>query len=48
VPESIYYYWAVRKDVILLLFAYSKNVAADLTARQTHELAKIVRQEFGE
>ena len=39
---------AVRQDVILLLLAYPKNVADDLTAKQTAELAKQVKQEFGE
>jgi putative transcriptional regulator len=27
----VVYYWAVRSDLILLLYAYSKNVTADLT-----------------
>jgi len=27
----VIYYWAVRKDLILLLYAYPKNVSADLT-----------------
>jgi hypothetical protein len=44
----VIYYWAVRKDLILLLFAYAKNVAENLTASQTAELAKLVKQEFGE
>lgn len=44
----VIYYWAVQKDVILLLFAYPKNVAADLTAKQTADLGKLVKQEFGE
>ena len=43
----IIYYWAVRRDLILLLYAYSKNVAADLTARQVSHLAGVVREEFG-
>jgi len=44
----VIYYWAVRKkDVILLLYAYPKNVAANLTARQTQELARVVKEEFG-
>ena len=43
----VIYYWAVRKDVILLLYAYSKNVAADLTPRQISQLAKIAKEEFG-
>ena len=43
----VIYYWAVRKDVILLLYAYPKNAAADLTAKQVSRLAKIVKEEFG-
>ena len=40
------YYWAVRKDVILLLFAYEKSVSADLTPKQAAQLGKLVKQEF--
>ena len=40
------YFWAVQKDVILLLYAYSKNAMADLTAKQVSELAKVVKKEF--
>jgi hypothetical protein len=36
----VIYHWAVRKDLILLLYAYPKNVSADLTPRQVAELAK--------
>ena len=43
----IIYYWAVRKDVILMLYTYPKNVAADLTAKQVSQLAKVVKEEFG-
>jgi len=42
----VIYYWAVRKDVILLLYAYPKNRAADLTPKQVLQLAKVVREEF--
>jgi mRNA-degrading endonuclease RelE of RelBE toxin-antitoxin system len=42
----VIYYWAVRKDLILLLYAYSKNVSADLTPRQVAKLAKVVKEEF--
>ena len=42
----VIYYWAVRKDLILLLYAYSKNVSADLTPRQVVQLAKVVKEEF--
>ena len=43
----VIYYWAVRKDAILLLYAYAKNVAADLTRNQVEQLAKVVKKEFG-
>lgn len=42
----VIYYWAVRKDFILLLYAYPKNVSADLTPRQAAQLAKVVKEEF--
>jgi len=42
----VIYYWAVREDVILLLYAYSKNAAADLTRKQVSQLAKVVKEEF--
>lgn len=44
----VIYYWAVRKDLILLLFVFPKNVAANLSARQTAQLAKAVKEEFGD
>jgi hypothetical protein len=43
----IIYYWAARKDVILLLYAYSKNVSADLTPKEVSRLAKVMSEEFG-
>lgn len=43
----VIYYWAVRRDMILLLYAYPKNVAADLTPKQISQLAKVVKEEFG-
>lgn len=42
----VIYYWVVRRDLILLLYAYPKNVSADLTPRQVAQLAKVVREEF--
>ena len=42
----VIYYWAPRKDLILLLYAYAKNVSADLTPRQVAQLAKVVKEEF--
>ena len=44
----IIYYWAVRKDVIVLLYAYPKNRAADLTPKQVSQLARVVKEEFGQ
>ncbi len=44
----VIYYWRVRSERILLLFAYSKNVAADLTPRQATQLARLVKEEFGD
>jgi hypothetical protein len=41
------YYWASRRSVILLLFAYAKNEATDLTPKQISQLAKVVKKEFG-
>jgi hypothetical protein len=43
----VIYYWAMRRDVILLLYAYPKNVTADLTPKQIAQLAKVVKEEFG-
>lgn len=42
----VIYYWAVRRDLILLLYAYPKNVAADLTPKQVSQLARAVKEEF--
>ena len=42
----VIYYWAVRRDLILLLYAYPKNVSADLTQKQVAQLAKVVKEEF--
>lgn len=43
----VIYYWAVRKDKVLLLYAYPKNVAANLTPKQVSQLARVVKEEFG-
>ena len=42
----VIYYWAVRRNLILLLYAYTKNASADLTPRQVAQLAKVVKEEF--
>jgi hypothetical protein len=38
----------VRRDLILLLYAYAKNVVADLTPKQVSQLVKVVKEEFGD
>ena len=43
----VIYYWAVRKNIVLLLYAYPKNATADLTLKQTAQLARVVKEEFG-
>ena len=43
----VIYYWAARKDLILLLYAYPKSVTANMTPKQTAQLAKLVKEEFG-
>jgi len=45
-PNHLLYYWAVQKDMILLLYAYAKNEAADLTPKQISRLAEVVKEEF--
>ena len=42
----VIYCWAVRKDLILLLYAYPKNVSEDLTPKQVAQLAKVAQEEF--
>ena len=44
----VIYYWAVRRDLILLLYAYAKNVSADLTSRQLTRLAGVIKEEFSD
>lgn len=41
------YYWAVSEDAILLVYVYPKNVAKNLTPKQTAQLAELVKKEFG-
>ena len=43
----VIYYWAARKDLILLLYAYPKNVTANMRPKQIAQLAKLVKEEFG-
>ena len=44
----VIYYWAIRRDLILLLYAYPKNVTADLNPKQVAQLAKAVKEEFSD
>ena len=44
----VIYYWVGRRDLILLLYAYPKNVTADLSPKQVAQLAKVAREEFGD
>ena len=44
----VIYYWAVRRDLILLLYAYPKSTSTDLTPRQLAQLATVVKEEFSE
>jgi mRNA-degrading endonuclease RelE of RelBE toxin-antitoxin system len=44
----VIYYWAARRDMILLLYAYPKNMTADLTPKQVAQLARVVKGEFGD
>lgn len=40
----IYYYWT-SKEQCYLVYAYAKNVAADLTKAQLHRLAEVIESE---
>jgi mRNA-degrading endonuclease RelE of RelBE toxin-antitoxin system len=42
----VIYYWAVKKERILMLLIYPKNVKDDLTQEQLKILRKIVKEEF--
>lgn len=42
----VIYYWAARRHVIVLLYVFAKNEAADLTPKQVTQLAKIIKEEF--
>jgi hypothetical protein len=42
----VIYHWAVADDVCLMLYLYAKNEQGDLTARQTQQLTRLVREEF--
>ena len=42
----IIYYWAPREQAFYLLYAYTKSEQGDLTAAQTRQLSRVVREEF--
>ena len=42
----VIYYWAVREDMILMLFIYPKNEMESLTEAQMAALRKIVEAEY--
>jgi mRNA-degrading endonuclease RelE of RelBE toxin-antitoxin system len=42
----IIYYWAVRKEIILMLLMYAKSDKDDLTSEQTKILKRIIEEEF--
>lgn len=42
----VIYYWAVRQDTILFLFAFRKNERDDLTPEQIRILRQIVEEEY--
>lgn len=44
--NRVIYYWNVRKDIILMLFIYSKNKHSDLDAHQLKQLRSLVMKEF--
>jgi len=44
----IIYYWAEKRNQILLLYLFPKNEIEDLTPRQYKILREYVRREYGE
>jgi mRNA-degrading endonuclease RelE of RelBE toxin-antitoxin system len=42
----VIYYWAVRRDQLLMLLMYPKNVQDDLTPGQVRTLRRIVETEY--
>jgi hypothetical protein len=42
----IIYFWDKASSTCYMLFLYRKNEQGDLTATQTRELARLVREEF--
>ena len=42
----VIYYWAPGDQAFYMLFAYTKAAQGDLTAAQTRQLSRVVREEF--
>ena len=42
----VIYYWAVRRDTILMLTVYSKSERDDLAADELKAMARVVEAEF--
>ena len=42
----IVYYWAVSRDLLLMLFLFAKGERDDLTPEQLRELRAVVKKEF--
>ena len=42
----VIYYWAPAEQVVYMLFVYAKSEQGDLTADQTRQLGRLVREEF--
>jgi hypothetical protein len=42
----VIYYWAPDEATFYMLYAYTKSEQGDLTAAQTRQLGRIVREEF--
>jgi len=42
----VIYYWAPGEHAFYMLYAYTKSEQGDLTAVQTRQLSRVVREEF--
>ncbi len=42
----VIYYWAPSERIFYMVYAYTKSEQDDLTAVQTRELGRLVREEF--
>jgi hypothetical protein len=42
----VIYYWAPDDQAFYMLYAYAKSDQGDLTAAQTRQLSRVVREEF--